>query len=135
VTSFPASLRRSVPRLVAVLAAGAVAAAACGSTPPESTDHAVASIEAPAPAEDGAAGIEASAPAEDGAAGIEAPAPAEDGAAAEPSEPTQPDSTAPVSTGDLPAISVIDVATSQTVQLTEIADGERPTLLWMWAPH
>lgn len=37
--------------------------------------------------------------------------------------------------GDLPAISVIDVTTGADVLLTDLAADERPTLLWMWAPH
>ena len=34
----------------------------------------------------------------------------------------------------LPAIEVTDLATGGPVQLTTVADADRPTLVWFWAP-
>ncbi len=35
----------------------------------------------------------------------------------------------------LPAIDVVNVQTSETVNLSSLTPAERPILLWFWAPH
>jgi hypothetical protein len=35
----------------------------------------------------------------------------------------------------LPSVEVLDVATSQMVQLASLLPSKRPLLVWFWAPH
>lgn len=44
-----------------------------------------------------------------------------------------PAATAPGSV--VPNVEMIDVASGETVRLSDFESGERPLLLWMWAPH
>ena len=37
--------------------------------------------------------------------------------------------------GDVPDVAMTDVSSSTAVSLRSLADGERPLLLWFWAPH
>ncbi|MCB0994643.1 MAG: hypothetical protein KDB21_06115 [Acidimicrobiales bacterium] len=38
---------------------------------------------------------------------------------------------------DLPAVEVVEVGTGASIQLTDLPSfaGDRPILLWFWAPH
>ena len=36
---------------------------------------------------------------------------------------------------DLPAMSVLDLASAKKVDLASFADGKKPLLVWFWAPH
>lgn len=36
---------------------------------------------------------------------------------------------------DVPDVAVVDVATGSTSSLRALLSGERPVLLWFWAPH
>jgi hypothetical protein len=42
---------------------------------------------------------------------------------------------APGSDGPLPAVDVVDVESGATVSLTGYNTGQRPLLVWFWAPH
>lgn len=42
---------------------------------------------------------------------------------------------APGADGPLPAVDVVDVASGATVSLTDFNTGQRPLLVWFWAPH
>jgi hypothetical protein len=44
-------------------------------------------------------------------------------------------STTSSGTSPLPAIDVVDVATNEVVRLADLLPADKPTLLWMWAPH
>ncbi len=41
----------------------------------------------------------------------------------------------PGSDGPLPAVDVVDVESGATVSLTSYNTGQRPLLVWFWAPH
>ncbi len=42
---------------------------------------------------------------------------------------------APGIEGPLPAVDVVDVGSGATVSLTDYNTGQRPLLVWFWAPH
>jgi hypothetical protein len=42
---------------------------------------------------------------------------------------------APGADGPLPAVDVVDVESGATVSLTSYNTGQRPLLVWFWAPH
>lgn len=90
---------------VTVLAIAAVAAAACGGT--ESAPVATA----PAPPADPP-------PAPEPPSALESPAPAEAAGG-----------------NDLPAVTVVDVVSGESLVLSSLAPADRPILLWFWAPH
>lgn len=35
----------------------------------------------------------------------------------------------------VPAVDVVELATGDTVPLASVVAADRPTLLWIWAPH
>ena len=35
----------------------------------------------------------------------------------------------------LPAVSMVNVATGESVNLASFGEGDKPLLLWFWAPH
>jgi len=35
----------------------------------------------------------------------------------------------------LPAVDVVDVTSGETVALASLLPADKPTLVWMWAPH
>ncbi len=35
----------------------------------------------------------------------------------------------------LPAVNVVDVTSGETVALDSLLPADKPTLVWMWAPH
>ncbi|NNC73910.1 MAG: hypothetical protein HKN93_00215 [Acidimicrobiia bacterium] len=37
--------------------------------------------------------------------------------------------------GALPAVEVLDVATSDTVDVSTLLPADKPLLVWFWAPH
>ncbi len=41
----------------------------------------------------------------------------------------------PGADGPLPAVDVVDVESGATVSLTSYNTGQRPLLVWFWAPH
>ncbi len=41
----------------------------------------------------------------------------------------------PMAAAKLPSVDVIDVASGATLSLASLIASDRPTLLWMWAPH
>lgn len=90
---------------VAVLAVAAAVAAACGGA-----DSAPVAT-APAP-------------------------PADPPAAPEPSPaPESPPPADAAGGNDLPAVTVVDVASGESLVLSSLAPADRPILLWFWAPH
>ena len=74
-------------------------------------------------------------------------APAETGAAAEPQAPAEPGGDQPDSEGasangaavavsaDVPDLEMVDVASGSSVRLASLVTGDKPLLLWFWAPH
>lgn len=47
----------------------------------------------------------------------------------------QPQPIGPAADGPLPAVDVVDVASGANVSLTSYNTGQRPLLVWFWAPH
>ena len=47
----------------------------------------------------------------------------------------QAEATGPNAPGALPAVDVVDVGSGATVALTDYHSGQRPLLVWFWAPH
>ena len=49
----------------------------------------------------------------------------------------QTESAAPAGTSssDLPDVDVVDVVTGATVNVSTLAPGDKPLLVWFWAPH
>lgn len=39
------------------------------------------------------------------------------------------------SESDLPDVDVVDVVTGATVNVSALAPGDKPLLVWFWAPH
>ena len=102
--------------MVAVLALAAVVAAACAGTEPAQVSTAPVAPEPP-PAEP-------------------APAPESPAAPEPPATPEPPAATtgAP-GPNDLPAITVVDVVSGESLVLSSLAPADRPILVWFWAPH
>lgn len=58
------------------------------------------------------------------------------GSAAEEAGPaSNPDGAEQAEGSVVPEVAVLDVPTGDEIQLTSLVDSDRPTLLWMWAPH
>ena len=95
---------------VAVLTLLAVVAAACASSEPSPVATAPVAPEPP-PAE---------------------PAPAPE----PPATPEPPAATTAASgSNDLPAVTVVDVVSGESLVLSSLAPANRPILVWFWAPH
>ena len=116
--------------IVAALAAGGCG----GGSGPEGAD-----------ADDGA-----SAAAVGGADSSPATAPAETGAADEPQAPAETGDSQPATeeaggeganvaavavSADVPDLEMVDVASGGNVRLASLVTGDKPLLLWFWAPH
>ena len=93
-----------------------------------------------------------SATADGGVESSPATAPAETGAATESQAPAEPDGDQPGSEGasgegasangaavavsaDVPDLEMVDVASGSNVRLASLVTGDKPLLLWFWAPH
>ncbi len=147
-------------RLVVAIAATTLTLAACGSGGTDSaTTPQQPAAQAPAPvsttveeltaAKDKALGGLADAEAAKGNATEQAPtkdkpaaaAPADkpavpaDKPAAPAPKPVQKSAPAPSAADTLPGVSVVKVASGETVNLRSLAVAGKPTLLWFWAPH
>ncbi len=104
--------RRRRRRLVALTGTIVMVAAACGSSPEATVDTAVQ--EPAGTSSEVGEGV---------SSGPEEPASSE-------RSPDAPESSL------FPNIEVVNVADSSTLNLsTELAGGDRPVLLWFWAPH
>jgi thiol-disulfide isomerase/thioredoxin len=79
---------------------------------------------------------EADSPAE--TAGLETPM-SHSGESAQSTDPTESDpseaAAAPIGTGIVPTVDVIDVNTEASVNLGSVVPSDTPVLLWAWAPH
>ena len=64
-------------------------------------------------------------------AGTADPPPA--AAPAGPADP--PPAAAPAGPNALPQVSVVDVASGDSIVLSSLAPADRPILVWFWAPH
>ena len=42
---------------------------------------------------------------------------------------------APVGANELPAVTVVDVVSGESLLLSSLAPANRPNLVWFWAPH
>ena len=98
-----------------MLALAAVVAAACVGTEPAQVSTAPVAPEPP-PAE---------------------PAPAPEPPAAEPPAAPEPPAATTAASGsnDLPAVTVVDVVSGESLVLSSLAPADRPILVWFWAPH
>ena len=120
-----------------LIAVGLVAAACGGGS---ATEGAEAGGSSSAPAAGGTDSSPTTAPAETAAAS-EAQAPTEAGGGeAAGSEDSGTDGTgggpaAVAVSADVPALEMIDVATGGSVRLVSLVTGDKPLLLWFWAPH
>ena len=103
-------------------------------------------------ATEGADAGSTSATAAGGADSSPATAPAEAGAAAESQAPAEPGGDQPASEGDsgegasangtavavsadVPDLEMVEVASGSNVRLASLVTGDKPLLLWFWAPH
>lgn len=50
-------------------------------------------------------------------------------------QPAAPTGSAVTLVGDVPDVEVVDVATGAKVRLRSLFPGDKPVLLWFWAPH
>ena len=50
-------------------------------------------------------------------------------------ETTAPETTAVTVSADVPDLEMDDVATGSRVRLASLVTGDKPLLLWFWAPH
>ena len=126
-------LRLAVGGLIAV----ALAAGGCGGgSGPEGADAADGSS---ATADGGADSSPTTAPAEAGAA-TESQAPAETGGDQPASDQASGESAsangaAVAVSDDVPDLEMVDVASGSNVRLASLVTGDKPLLLWFWAPH
>ena len=119
------------------LIAVALAVGGCGGeSGPEGADAADGSS---ATADGGAGSSPATAPAETGAAD-ESQAPAEPGGDQSGSEGASGEGAsangaAVAVSADVPDLEMVDVASGSNVRLASLVTGDKPLLLWFWAPH
>ena len=119
------------------LIAVGLAAAACGGG--SATEGAEASGGSSAPAAGGADSSPTTAPAATAAAS-EAGGEEAGGGGAAAAEGSGDDGTgggpaAVAVSADVPDLEMVDVATGGSVQLVSLVTGDKPLLLWFWAPH
>ena len=119
------------------LIAVALAAGGCGGG--SATEGADAAGSTSATAAGGAESSPATAPAETGAAD-ESQAPAEPGGDQSGSdqasgEGSSADGAAVAVSDDVPDLEMVDVASGSNVRLASLVTGDKPLLLWFWAPH
>ena len=115
----------------------ALAAGGCGGG--SATEGADAAGSTSATAAGGAESSPATAPAETGAA-AESQAPAETGGDQPVSdqvsgEDASANGAAVAVSADVPDLELIDVASGSNVRLASLVTGDKPLLLWFWAPH
>ncbi len=119
-------------RLVASIVAVAVSAAACGSDATEPNEATGA-----ATAQDSESASTVAAPADGGPADDESADGSEAGRSDEgaSADDDSADDDAPVE-NFFPDLEVVDIADGSTLNLAdELGGGDRPVLLWFWAPH
>ena len=126
-------LRFAVGGLIAV----ALAAGGCGGG--SATEGADAADGSSVTAAGGADSSPTTAPAEAGAA-TESQAPAEPGGDQPVSdqasgEGASANGTAVAVSADVPDLEMVDVASGSNVRLASLVTGDKPLLLWFWAPH
>ena len=120
-------LRLAVSGLIAV----ALAAGGCGGG--SATEGADAGSTS-ATAAGGADSSPTTAPAEAGAA-TESQAPAEPGGDQSSGEGASANGAAVAVSADVPDLEMVDVASGSNVRLASLVTGDKPLLLWFWAPH
>ena len=121
-------LRFAVGGLIAV----ALAAGGCGGG--STTEEADAADGSSVTAAGGADSSPTTAPAEAGAA-TESQAPAEPGGDQSSGEGASANGTAVAVSADVPDLEMVDVSSGSNVRLASLVTGDKPLLLWFWAPH
>ena len=136
IRSSRAGRARHLRVVVGGLIAVALAAGGCGDG--SRSEGADAADGSSATADGGAESSPATAPAETGAA-TESQAPAETGdqpgSEGDNGEGASANGTAVAVSADVPDLEMVDVASGSNVRLASLVTGDKPLLLWFWAPH
>ncbi len=114
------------------LIAVALAAGGCGGG--STTEGADAADGSSATADGGADSSPTTAPAETGAA-TESQAPAEPVSEGASGESASANGAAVAVSADVPDLEMVNVASGTGVRLASLVTGDKPLLLWFWAPH
>ena len=118
--------------VVGGLIAVALAAGGCGGG--SATEGADAADGSSVTAAGGADSSPTTAPAEAGTA-TESQAPAEPGGDQSSGEGASANGTAVAVSADVPDLEMVDVSSGSNVRLASLVTGDKPLLLWFWAPH